>query len=40
MLPKLPPTTEKGVDYDPRIVDAYANQFQAEAQESESLFLA
>jgi len=33
VLTKLPPTTEKCVDHDPRIVDAYANQFQAEAQE-------
>ena len=33
LLPKLPASTEKGTDFDPRVVEAYANQSQAEAQE-------
>ena len=33
LLPKLPATPEKGVDTDTRVVEAYANQSQAEAQE-------
>lgn len=33
LLSKLPPTPEKGADTDPRVVEAYAHQSQAEAQE-------
>lgn len=33
LLPKLPASTEKGVDFDSRVVEAYAQQSQAEAQE-------
>ena len=33
LLPKLPASTEKGVDFDARVVEAYAYQSQAEAQE-------
>jgi hypothetical protein len=33
LLPKLPATPEKGTDFDVRVVDAYAGQSQAEAQE-------
>lgn len=35
LLPKLPATPEKGVDTDPRVVEAYAQQSQGEAQEGE-----
>lgn len=33
LLPKLPASAEKGVDTDSRVVEAYAHQSQAEAQE-------
>lgn len=33
LLPKLPASTEKGTDFDSRVVEAYAQQSQAEAQE-------
>lgn len=33
LLPKLQATAEKGVDTDPRVVEAYAQQAQGEAQE-------
>lgn len=33
LLPKLPATPEKGTDFDTRVVEAYASQSQAEAQE-------
>ena len=33
LLPKLPPTDDKGADTDSRVVEAYAFQSQAEAQE-------
>jgi hypothetical protein len=33
LLPKLPATPEKGTDFDVRVVEAYAGQSQAEAQE-------
>ena len=33
LLPKLPASPEKGVDTDPRVVEAYAQMSQAEAQE-------
>lgn len=33
ILPKLPASPEKGVDTDPRVVEAYAQMSQAEAQE-------
>ena len=33
ILPKLQATAEKGVDTDPRVVEAYAQQAQGEAQE-------
>lgn len=33
LLPKLPATPEKGTDFDTRVVEAYAAQSQAEAQE-------
>ncbi len=33
LLPKLPASPEKGVDTDSRVVEAYAHQSQAEAQE-------
>lgn len=33
LLPKLQATPEKGVDTDQRVVDAYAQQAQGEAQE-------
>lgn len=35
ILPKLPARDEKGVDTDPRVVEAYAQQCQAEAQEGQ-----
>ena len=37
LLPKLPASPEKGTDFDSRVVEAYANQSQAEAQEGESV---
>lgn len=33
LLTRLPASPEKGVDTDPRVIDAYAQQSQAEAQE-------
>lgn len=36
LLPKLPATPEKGTDFDTRVVEAYAGQSQAEAQEGVS----
>ena len=33
LLPKLPASTEKGVDTDSRVVEAYAQMSQGEAQE-------
>ena len=36
LLPKLPATPEKGTDFDVRVVEAYAAQSQAEAQEGMS----
>ena len=33
LLPKLPASPEKGVDTDPRVVEAYAHMSQGEAQE-------
>jgi len=33
LLPKLQASAEKGVDTDPRVVEAYAQQAQGEAQE-------
>ena len=33
LLPKLQASPEKGVDTDSRVIEAYANQSQAEAQE-------
>ena len=33
LLPKLPASPEKGTDFDVRVVEAYAGQSQAEAQE-------
>ena len=33
LLTRLPASIEKGVDFDPRVVEAYAQQAQAEAQE-------
>ena len=33
LLPKLPPSPEKGNDTDTRVVEAYVLQSQAEAQE-------
>ena len=35
LLPKLPATPEKGTDFDVRVVEAYAGQSQAEAQEGQ-----
>ena len=37
LLPKLPASTEKGTDFDSRVVEAYANQSQAEAQEGKGV---
>lgn len=39
LLPKLPATPEKGTDFDTRVVEAYAGQSQAEAQEGLSLLM-
>lgn len=33
LVPRLPASPEKGTDTDPRVVEAYAQQSQAEAQE-------
>ena len=37
LLPKLPPSPEKGTDTDARVVEAYVLQSQAEAQEGKAL---
>ena len=38
LLPRLPASPEKGVDSDPRVVEAYAQQSQGEAQEGEYIY--
>lgn len=39
LLSKLPASGEKGADFDPRVVEAYAHQSQAEAQEGDHGYL-
>lgn len=36
LLPRLPASADKGADTDPRVVEAYAQQSQAEAQEGKT----